>query len=130
MNSKKRRDYSEANAAIERLFSEDPDRRINADTVVGAYIEAAQARSPRMPSRQELGESCFWIAFDEGLWNDLEHRDLVCDLLSASEGLEMLSLLPRVMKLREAAEASLARRLAAEKSQELRQPLTDDDIPF
>lgn len=138
MPPKKRRDFSEAHAAIHRLLEEwfelseeeQIDKRVHAETIVDAYIESAQSKSLELPVRRELGESCFLLAATEGLYDVPEHRDLVRDLLSASEGLEMLSQLPRVIKLRDAAEASLMRQLADEKRRELREPLSDDDIPF
>lgn len=138
MPTKQRRDYSEANVAIQRLLDECRerseeewiDKRIHAEAVVDAFIESARARALELPLRQELGEACFWLAFAEGLWDEPEHRDLVCDLFSTSEGLEMLSQLPRVIKLRDSAEDSLMQHLADERRRELREPLTDNDIPF
>lgn len=77
------------------------DLWFDAEAVVDAYIDAAQARSASLPSRQALGESCYWLLFQSGTLRDDANCRLVVELLSPQLGLAMFDLLPRVQALRE-----------------------------
>lgn len=97
----KQADEAAAFAHIKALAEKEP---VDAEATVDAYIDAAESRSmDLLPSRQELGESCFWLLFQTKILRDDEHYRLIVELLSPQLGLSMFDLLPRVRKLREAA---------------------------
>jgi hypothetical protein len=83
------------------------DLWLDTEAVVDAYIHAVKSRSGNGPSKQELGEACFWLLFQSQSRQKDEHYRLVVELLSPQFGLEMVGLLPRVQKLRESACAAL-----------------------
>jgi len=106
-NVHKRADEAEAFAHMKALAQNSPAANDEAaielwfesEAVVNAYIEAAQARSASLPSRQALGESCFWLLFQSGTLRDDANCRLVVELLSPQLGLAMFDLLPRVRVL-------------------------------
>ena len=107
----KQADEAAAFAHIQALAEKEPvddeaasELWLDAEATVDAYIDAAESRSmDLLPSRQELGESCFWLLFQTKILRDDEHYRLIVELLSPQLGLSMFDLLPRVRKLREAA---------------------------
>jgi phage gp36-like protein len=67
----KQADEAAAFAHIKALAEKEPvddeaasELWLDAEATVDAYIDAAESRSmDLLPSRQELGESCFWLLF-------------------------------------------------------------------
>ena len=107
----KQADEAAAFAHIRELAEKEPvddetasELWLEAEAIVDTYIEAAESRSIEdLPSRQELGESCFWLLFQTKVLREDEHYRLIVELLSPQLGLSLFDLLPRVRKLREAA---------------------------
>ena len=107
----KQADEAAAFAHIRELAEKEPvddetasELWLEAEAIVDTYIEAAESRSIEdLPSRQELGESCFWLLFQTKVLREDEHYRLIVELLSPQLGLSLFDLLPLVRKLREAA---------------------------
>lgn len=130
------RDDAEALDAMNRLVAAGPESDdasselfIDSEGTVDLYLEAAAMQSSTMPTRQELGESCFWMAWLVGLFGVKEHQQLIVELLSPSVGIAMFEIQPRVAALRQACDVTLAR-LASEQNPKALMLLPEEDIPF
>ena len=86
----KQADEAAAFAHIRELAEKEPvddetasELWLEAEAIVDTYIEAAESRSIEdLPSRQELGESCFWLLFQTKVLREDEHYRLIVELLS------------------------------------------------
>ncbi|MDT0138088.1 hypothetical protein [Acidovorax sp. PRC11] len=129
-------DHSEALRAVERLLAAKPETDDAAaelwqdsEGLVDFYLDGVDLRSHPIPSREELGQACFWMAWLVEVWSVREHQQLIFELLSPSLGVAMYELRPRVAALRQACLVALEK-MATEQGQQVRQLLPEDDIPF
>ena len=136
MAKRNQRDQSEAYAEIHRLMerplSDENYAELweDSESTIEGYIADVRQKALPAVSRHDLGEACFWLAFLGKLWNIPDHQNLVVDLLSPSMGLDLMAVLPTVIKFKEASDASYRRMVGELGRAKQPPPLSDAYIPF
>lgn len=136
MAKKTKLDHPEAIDEIRRLLAADPETDeaaaelwMDSEGVVDYYLGATEDGSANLPTRQELGQACFWMARMVKMLGVPKHMELVVELLSPSVGLAMYEIRPRVAALKEDCIVSL-QKMAAELDPKAQHLIPEEDIPF
>lgn len=123
---------------MQRLFAmaeaadlqDDAEHFDQAEAVVERYERAVAARTLEgMPSREELGQACFWLTFLSGE-PQKPHFDLAANLLTPSIGMSLFECLPAVQAIRDYALRTLREIVEAAEREANGKPVPDEDLPF